>query len=71
MEQLRQGVEEVDNLGDEEEQHGFAEVSQDADHRKGHPCKVAEGVAHEHRGRVPARETRRCSVGGELRFLVK
>lgn len=57
VEELRQGVDEVDHLGDEEEQHGFAEVPQDAHHRKGHPRKVAEGVAHEHRGGVPARRT--------------
>ena len=71
VEQLRQGVDEVDHLGDEEQQHGFAEVSQDADHRKGHPRKVAEGVSHEHRGRVTARGTRQRSVSGELCSLVK
>lgn len=40
-------------LRDEEEEHGLAEVAQDADHGKGHAGKVAEGVAHEDARRVP------------------
>jgi len=58
VEELWQGVDEVDNLGEEEEQHGLAEVPQNAHHRKGHPRKVAEGVPHKHRGGVPARQDR-------------
>lgn len=54
MKKLRQGVDKVDHLGDEEQQHHLAEVSQDADHSKCHPSKVAEGVSHKHRRGVPA-----------------
>lgn len=49
VEKLRQGVNKVNHLGDEEQQHCFAEVSQDADYSKCHPCKVAESVSHKHR----------------------
>lgn len=54
MKKLRQGVDKVNHLRNEEQQHCFAEVSQDADHSKRHPCKVAESVPHEHRRGVPA-----------------
>lgn len=54
MKKLRQGVDKVDHLGDEEQQHHLAEVSQDADHSKRHPSKIAEGVSHKHRWGVPA-----------------
>lgn len=49
MKKLRQGVDKVNYLGNEEQQHCFAEVSQDADYSKGHPSKVAESVSHKHR----------------------
>jgi len=45
-EELRDGVEEVENLRDEEEQESLAEVPEDAYHCKRHACKVAVGVAH-------------------------
>lgn len=48
MQELRQGVEKVEHLGHEEEQHGLAEVSQDAHHGKGHASKVTEGISHKH-----------------------
>lgn len=48
MKQLRQGVDKVNHLRKEEEQHCFAEVSQDADYSKGHPGKVAESVSNKH-----------------------
>ena len=35
-EELRSGVEEVEDLGDEKQQHGLAEVAEDGDHRKCH-----------------------------------
>lgn len=54
MKKLGQGVNKVDHLRDEEQQHHFAEVSQDADHSKRHPSKVAESVSYEHRRGVPA-----------------
>ncbi len=53
MKKLRQGVEKVNNLGNEEQQHRFAEVSQDADYSECHPGKVAESVSHKHRRGVP------------------
>lgn len=48
MKKLGQGVDKVDHLRDEEQQHHLAEVSQDADHSKRHPSKIAESVSHEH-----------------------
>lgn len=49
MKKLGEGVDKVDNLRDEEQQHHLAEVPQDADHSKCHPSEIAEGVSHEHR----------------------
>ena len=37
---------EVEDLWQEEEDHGFREVSQDTDHGKCHACKVAEGISY-------------------------
>lgn len=54
MKKLRQGVDKVDHLRDEEQQHHLAEVSQDANHSKCHPSKIAESVSHKHRWGVPA-----------------
>lgn len=48
MKKLRQRVHKVDHLRNEEQQHRFAEVSQDADHSKRHPSKVTESVSHKH-----------------------
>ena len=53
---LRTGVEEVDNLGEEEEEEGLGEVPEDRHHRQRHPGEVAEGVAGEHAARVPAEQ---------------
>lgn len=47
--ELRQGVDKVHHLRNEEQQHRFAEVSQDANDSKRHPGKVAESVSHKHR----------------------
>lgn len=49
MKQLRQGVDKVNYLRNEEQQHCFAEVSQDANYSKGHASKVTECVSHKHR----------------------
>ena len=38
---------EVEDLREEEEDHGLREVPQNTDHGKGHPCEVAEGVTDE------------------------
>lgn len=53
MEKLGYGVEEVDDLRYEEEEHGLAEVAQDPDHCEGHAGDVAEGVADKHAGWIP------------------
>ena len=45
-ENLRQGVEEVDNLRNEEQQQSLAEVSQDPHDRKRHPSEITVSVAH-------------------------
>jgi len=49
VKQLRQGVNEVDDLGDEEKQHGLTKVSEYPDHSKRHSSKVTESVSHKHR----------------------
>lgn len=49
VKKLRQGVDKVNHLRNEEQQHCFAEVSQDANYSEGHPSKVAERVSHKHR----------------------
>lgn len=49
VKKLRQGVDKVNQLRNEEQQHCFAEVSQDADNSKGHASEVAESVSHKHR----------------------
>lgn len=53
MEKLRQGVDKVYDLRDEEQQHGFAEMAEDPDHGEGHAGKVTERVAYKDRRRVP------------------
>lgn len=69
MEELRQGVQEVQHLRDEEQQHGLAEVAQDPHHGEGHPCKVTEGISHEHRGGVPGANHRQAQ--GEVTVTSK
>ena len=51
--QLGGGVEEIDDLGDEEEQESFAEVAQDPNHSKRHASKIAECVTNEHTRGIP------------------
>lgn len=48
MKKLRKRVEKVNHLREEEQQHCFTEVPQDADNSKGHPCKVTESVSDKH-----------------------
>lgn len=54
--QLGQRVQKVQDLGDEEEEQGLAEVAQDAHHGKGHTSKVTKGVPHEHPRGEPVEE---------------
>ena len=49
VKKLRQGVDKVNHLRNEEQQHCLAEVSEDADDSEGHPGKVAESVTDKHR----------------------
>lgn len=53
VKQLRQGVDKVNYLRNEEKQHCFAEVSQNTNYSKGHPSKVTKSVSNKHRWRVP------------------
>lgn len=53
VKELRTGVEEVERLRYEKEQHRLAEVAQNAHHGERHARKVAVGVADEHFGGVP------------------
>ncbi len=48
VEELRARIEEVKNLRDEEEKHGFAEVTEYSHYRKGHSCEIAVGVSYKH-----------------------
>ena len=52
-EELRGGVYKVEDLGDEEEEHGLAEVAEDGDHCKCHASKVAVGVTNKQWYLVP------------------
>lgn len=47
-EELRDGIQEVEDLRDEEEEDGLAEVAEDAYDGKGHAGEVAEGVPHKY-----------------------
>ena len=53
---LRSRVDEVDNLWNKEQQHGFTKVTQDGDYSKGHPGKIAESVTNKNTGRIPAKD---------------
>lgn len=53
--ELRDRVEEVDDLWDEEEKEGLAKVTKDPYHSKCHASKVAKGVAHKYTRRIPDR----------------
>lgn len=54
VEELRQRVEEVEYLWDEEEKHCLTEVPKDPHHSKRHTSKIAEGVTYKHAGWIPA-----------------
>lgn len=53
VEQLRHGIEEVQDLWQEEEQQCFTKVAKDSNHCKCHPGEIVEGVADEYSGWVP------------------
>lgn len=53
VEQLGQGVYEIEYLRDEEEEEGFTEMAQYSDHCKRHAGEVAECVSDEYFCRVP------------------
>jgi len=48
VEQLRRGVQEIQDLRQEEEQQRLAEVAQDSNHGESHAGKVAVGVPNKH-----------------------
>ena len=52
VEELGRRVEEVGDLGDQQQHEGLAKVAQDADDDEDHAREVAEGVADEDAGRV-------------------
>ena len=54
-EELRDGVEKVEDLWYEEEEHGLAEVSEDGNDREGHSREVTESVADKHLCWVPGK----------------
>ena len=56
VEELRDGVQEVEYLRYEEEEKSLAKVAQDPYHSKRHPSKVAESVTHKYTGWIPSRD---------------
>ena len=67
-EELGYGVEEVENLWNEEEQQGLAEVPEDSYHRKCHASKVAVGVADKHCRGIPGKGWIKLYVIGSCRW---
>lgn len=53
MEELRHAVQEIEYLGNKEEECRFAEVANYADNGKRHPREVTKRVAHKDSRRVP------------------
>ena len=47
-EKLRSGIQEVEDLWDEEQEHGLAKVTEDRYHRKRHAREVAKCVPYKH-----------------------
>ena len=69
-EELRGRVEEVEDLGDEEQQHCLAEVAEDGNHCKHHASKVAVGVPNKYSGGVPMGRGRGVEEKGKERSVV-
>lgn len=61
--ELWNGIDEVEDLGDKEEQHRLAEVGENTDHSKRHPSKIAERVPHKHSRGIPGNGGM-CRVSG-------
>lgn len=53
LEELRDGIEEIDDLWNEKEKQRLAEVTQNGHHGKRHAGKVAEGVTDKHSWWIP------------------
>ena len=53
VEELREAVQEVEDLGDEEEEERLAEMAQYGYHSKTHSRKIGERVPHKHARRKP------------------
>jgi len=51
--ELRERNSEVEELRDEKQEEGLAEMAKDASHPKGHAGKVCETVANKYLGRIP------------------
>ena len=47
-EQLRNRVEEIQDLWDKEQQHSFAKVTQDSNNSKCHPREITKGVSNKY-----------------------
>jgi hypothetical protein len=53
MEQLWNGEDKVEDLRDEEHEHGFTEVSQNTEYCERHSSEVTERISDEHLGWIP------------------
>lgn len=53
-EELRNGVQKIKNLRQEEEQHCFAKVAKNANYSKGHSRKITKCISHKHSAWIPA-----------------
>jgi hypothetical protein len=71
MKQLWDGVDEVDDLWNKKEQHGFTEVSQDGHHSKRHAREITESVADEYRRWVPEKEKYHHELFYPLQILLQ
>ena len=56
IKELWNGIEKIEDLWDEEQHHGLAEVAQNPNHSKRHASKVAERVPNKHSRWIPAME---------------
>ena len=53
FEELRNGIQEISKLGEEEEPEWFAQMTMNPDHGERHACEVAVRIANEDSGGEP------------------
>jgi hypothetical protein len=48
LKELRDGVQEVEDLWNEQQEQSLTEVSMDSNNRKGHSSEVTKGISNKH-----------------------